>query len=74
MNESATYWSVDEAAECLEGIDDATYGELWSHVPQQGAGPTVAAVWDKLSESAQANLSAAFERNDREYEELRSSF
>lgn len=56
------YWSVDELAECLDGVGKELYAKLWSYIPEKGDGPTGADVWNELTEEQQQRLADAVYR------------
>ena len=56
------YGSVDELAECLDGVGEELYKKLWSYIPAEGDGPTGAEIWNDLTEEQQQRLSDAVYR------------
>jgi len=71
-HEDAKFWQADAVAECLV-VTDETYAEIWNKVvPLYDGKPgsmvndgsySIADYWDKLSETAQADINGAFQQN-----------
>jgi len=59
MPELLKYWSVDELAECLDGVGKELYAKLWSYIPAKGDGPKGVDVWEQLSPEQQQELAEA---------------
>lgn len=70
MPELLKYWSVDELAECLDGVGKELYAKLWSYIPAKGDGPKGVEVWKDLTEEQQQRLSDAVYR---EFPDLRKT-
>lgn len=73
MNSDISPWSPDALAECVNGISESTYRELWAFVADyedepRGECPGEVIVgmvrfWDRLTEEAQVNINAATEKD-----------
>ncbi len=69
MNADLVHWAPDQIAECVNGITEATYKELWSFVHEYEDEPRgecpgevmidLARFWDRLTEEAQININEA---------------
>ena len=73
-----TYWTPDQVAECVEGISDKAYADLWDKVrdvcpgpengccewPEPDAHPeqNMPAIWHKLEDSTKEEVIAAAKR------------
>lgn len=56
------YWSVDELAECLDGVGEELYKKLWSYIANGKDAPTGAEVWKDLTKEQQQRLADAVYR------------
>lgn len=81
IHDRGNYWKADEIAECL-GVTGATRGELWKCVslyeslprgeaPGEFAYPLSEYGWSTLSEAAQLDVNAAFDKYEAEERERR---
>ncbi len=48
-------WTCDEIAECVNGITNETYAELWNLIEADPNAP-VRMYWNNLTEAAQTNI------------------
>ena len=46
-------WTVDEVAECMDGISDTLYKSLWNKASQR---VNVSELWDQFTEDEQLEL------------------
>ena len=53
-------WTVDEVAECMEGVSDKLYDVLWSKVNQR---ESVFELWDQFTEEQQKELNSLEKTN-----------
>ena len=53
-------YTVDEVAECLEGVSDKLYDALWSKVNQR---ESVFELWDQFTEEQQKELNSLEKTN-----------
>ena len=53
-------YTVDEVAECLEGVSDSLYDVLWSKVNQR---ESVFELWDQFTEEQQKELNSLEKTN-----------
>ena len=47
------FWTVDEVAECMDGIGDDLYKSLWKKVSQRDP---VSELWDQFTKEEQLEL------------------
>tara|TARA_A100001515_G_scaffold76559_1_gene60822 strand:+ start:452 stop:652 length:201 start_codon:yes stop_codon:yes gene_type:complete len=47
------FWTVDEVAECMDGISDNLYKSLWNKASQR---VNVSELWDQFTEDEQLEL------------------
>lgn len=66
QNSNIEYWTPDEVAECVEGINKEAYGKLWSLVEggRFSEEPVVKKQnwWPKLPEEIQQHINECCER------------
>ena len=57
-------YTVDEVAECLEGVSDSLYDVLWSKVNQR---ESVFELWDQFTEEQQKELNDLEKTNQSKF-------
>lgn len=64
MPDLLNYWTVDEVAECLDGVGDDLYRKLWSYITAEtDSNPPLAKVaWEALTHEEKAELVLAVEQ------------
>jgi len=58
-------WTVDEVAECMEGVSDKLYDVLWNKVDARAytTKKTVFELWDQFTEEQQKELNSLEKTN-----------
>lgn len=62
MPELLSYWTVDEVAECIDGIGSDIYRKLWSFITPETDGenaPLAKVAWETFTEEEKTKLAAA---------------
>ncbi|WP_323129417.1 hypothetical protein [Klebsiella pneumoniae] len=64
MPDLLNYWTVDEVAECLDGVGDDLYRKLWSYITAETDGnpPLAKVAWEALTHEEKAEMVQAVEQ------------
>ncbi|HBT4799499.1 TPA: hypothetical protein MB324_004105 [Klebsiella pneumoniae] len=65
MPELLSYWTVDEVAECIDGVGEELYRKLWSFITPETDGenaPLAKVAWDTFNDEEKRELVAAIEK------------
>lgn len=62
MPDLFNYWTVDEVAECVDGVGQELYRKLWSFITPETDGknaPLAKVAWETFTEEEKTKLAAA---------------
>ncbi|EPJ5021519.1 hypothetical protein PVT16_004621 [Klebsiella pneumoniae] len=66
MPELLSYWTVDEVAECIDGIGSDIYRKLWSFITPETDGkdaPLAEVAWGTFTDEEKAKVAAAIAKD-----------